>query len=209
MAPMIAPARPALHLTQTPSVEELRHWWAHRQADPDCAIAFADTAPQCFAEQLERLRSGTHLLYLGRTLHGEVVGAVWLHDVQYDPAGTPQAGWVGAYVLPAFRRSGMATTLWEHVRRALTAQGTTQVFAAVHIANRRSHAYATRHMGLRCVGLFPAFTRFSGVWTDCWIYTLRSEDADAAWQAAQERARELHQDVAHPEQRGTTVSSQV
>jgi RimJ/RimL family protein N-acetyltransferase len=183
---------PTLTLTVTdrPTAEALRTWWDVRQADPACALAFADDAPQNFTELRTRIVTGTYILYLVWENAGEVAGAMWLHDIQRDPDGTPHTGWVGAYAFPAFRQTGLATAMWHQVRARLEARGVRHFFAAVHIANTRSQAYATRHMGLHFVDRFAQFTRFGGVLTDCLIYTLHPEDAADAWAAAHARAHQ-------------------
>lgn len=179
---------PTLTVTTQPTVADLQTWWEARQADPSCAIAFADNAPQHFTELCQRIATGAYLFYLVY-VEGEVAGAMWVHDMQYQASGTPHTGWVGAYVLPAYRMTGVATAIWQEVRPRLTAQGIRHVFAAVHTANKRSQAYATRHMGLSLVDCFTQFTLFGGVFTDCLIYTLYPEDAAAAWHAAAVRAQ--------------------
>ena len=183
---------PTLTLTVTdrPRVEALRTWWDVRQADPECALAFADNAPQHFTELRTRIDTGAYIFYLVYDEAGEVAGAMWLHDIQHDPDGPPHTGWVGAYVCPASRQTGLATAMWHQVRARLEARGVRHFFAAVHIANTRSQAYATRHMGLHFVQRFARFTRFGGVLTDCLIYTLHPEDAAAAWAAAHARAHQ-------------------
>jgi RimJ/RimL family protein N-acetyltransferase len=178
-----------LMITDRPPVEALHVWWEARQADPACAVAFADNAPQNFVGLYTQIVTGAYILYLGCDEEGQVVGAMWLHDLQCDPAGSPHTGWIGAYVLPAFRQTGLATSMWHQVRACLEARGIRHVFAAVHLANIRSQAYATRHMGLHEVGRFAQFTWFGGVLTDCLIYTLHPEDAAQAWALAHVRAR--------------------
>ena len=178
-----------LTVTDQPTSEALQTWWDARQADPDCALAFADNAPQHFTELCTRIATGAYILYLVCDA-GEVAGAMWLHDIQHDPDGTPHTGWVGAYVIPAFRQTGLATAMWHQVRARLEARGLRHCFAAVHKANTRSQAYATGHMGLHYVGCFAQFTRFGGVLTDCLIYTLHPEDATDAWAAAHARVQQ-------------------
>ncbi len=186
----IAILTPTLTVTDRSMVEALRTWWDARQADPDCALAFADNAPQNFTELCTRIITGAYILYLVCDDAGEVAGAMWLHDIQRDPDGTPHTGWVGVYVLPASRQTGLATAMWHQVRARLEARGVRRFFAAVHIANTRSQAYATRHMGLHVVKRFAQFTRFGGVLTDCLIYTLHPDDAADAWAAAHARAQQ-------------------
>lgn len=122
---------------------------------------------------------------------------MWLHDIQRDPHGRPRAGWVGAYVLPEYRHSGLAALLWQQTRACYEAQGIRSFYAAVHIANTRSQAYATRHMGLHLVGRFRHFTFFGGVLTDCLIYTLHPEDARRAWASASTRAQQQRRLAVH------------
>jgi RimJ/RimL family protein N-acetyltransferase len=187
-----------LSITANPRLNDLRHWWETRQADPDCAIAFADTAPTNFLELLERIVHRDYILYLATDPEESVVGAIWLHDLQCEPNGTPHTGWVGAYVLPEYRRSHAATILWFQSLVEFETIGVHHFYAAVHHENYRSQMYATRHMGLHLVNLYPDFTRFGGKWTDCLIYTLHPEDAHDAWMAATERNMELRPTARQP-----------
>ena len=77
----IAILTPTLTVTDRSMVEALRTWWDARQADPDCALAFADNAPQNFTELCTRIITGAYILYLVCDDAGEVAGAMWLHDI--------------------------------------------------------------------------------------------------------------------------------
>jgi hypothetical protein len=50
-----------LTITDRPTVEALQTWWDVRQADPDCALAFADNAPQNFTELRTRIVTGAYI----------------------------------------------------------------------------------------------------------------------------------------------------
>src|SRR5690242_11256156 len=113
----------ALTLTDTPSHEMLQRWWHVRQADPDTACAFTDDAPRTFAALHTLLVTGAHLFYLAQDHFGDVMGAMWLHDLVRDEVGIPRAGWLGTYVLPAHRGARTTQTTWFLMRDALEARG--------------------------------------------------------------------------------------
>lgn len=175
-------------LTSTPSLNDLRHWWETRQADPDSRIAFTDSAPRNFAELLACIRNGESLFYLAHD--GEtVVGAMWLHDMVYDAEGNPRAGWLGVYVLPEHRGRHTADAIWRLVHAALTARGVRSLYIASHHANTRAHAVAERHHGFHRVGTYPAFAYCQGIPTDFVIFCMHPEDRVEALTLARARAR--------------------
>jgi L-amino acid N-acyltransferase YncA len=158
--------------------------------DPESAMAFADTAPQHFADLSHRLATGEYLFFLARTHAGEVMGAMWLHDLVRDATGTPRAGWLGTYVLPAHRGVRTTQTMWAQVRDAVERHGVRSVYIASHHANTRAHWVAEHHLGFYKVDLFPAFTRFAGRPTACLILSMRREDMAEAWTMAYARAHQ-------------------
>ena len=179
----------ALTLTDTPPHEVLQWWWHVRQADPDTVRAFTDDAPRTFAALHTLLVTGTYLFYLAQDPLGDVMGAMWLHDLVRDEEGIPRAGWLGTYVLPAHRGGRTTQAMWFLMRDALEARGVRSVYIASHCANTRAHRVAEVHLGFHPVGLFPAFARFGGELTDCVILSMRLEDIGEAWALAYERAR--------------------
>jgi RimJ/RimL family protein N-acetyltransferase len=175
-------------ITALSTLNNLRHWWETRQADVDSAIAFTDDAPRNFVELLERIASGQYLFYLAQQ-DDTVVGAMWLHDVVYDPDGTPRAGWLGAYVLPEHRGQHMPQTMWLLVRKALMTLGVQSIYIATHHANTRAQIVVERHHGFHRVGTYPAFAYCQGVLTDYVILSMRQEDMAEAWALAHIRAK--------------------
>lgn len=178
---------PTLTLTDTPSLNDLRHWWKVRQADSDTALAYADDAPQDFAGLLNRLRTSEYLFYLA--YHGNtVVGAMWLHDLLRESDGTPHAGWLGTYVVPSHRGRHTTQAMWQLICKAVTALGVRSMYIASHHANTRAHTVAEQHLNFHRVGVYPEFTRFRGIPTDCLILCMHKEDRAAAWALAHARA---------------------
>jgi len=173
-------------ITTVSTLNNLRHWWETRQADSDSAMAFTDNSPRNFVELLERITGGEYLFYLAQR-DDTVVGAMWLHDVVYDPDGTPRAGWLGTYVLPEHRGQHTTQTMWLLVHQALTAIGVQSIYIASHHANRRAHKVAERHLGFHRVGTYPAFAYCQGMRTDYVILSLRQEDMAEAWALAHAR----------------------
>jgi RimJ/RimL family protein N-acetyltransferase len=179
----------ALTLTDTPPHEALQWWWHVRQADPDTVRAFTDDAPRTFAALHTLLVTGTYLFYLAQDPLGDVMGAMWLHDLVRDEEGIPRAGWLGTYVLPAHRGARTTQAMWFLMRDAVEARGVRSVYIASHWANTRAHRVAEVHLGFHPVGLFPAFACFGGELTDCVILSMRLDDIGEAWALAYERAR--------------------
>lgn len=178
----------ALTITDTPARDDLQVWWQARQSDPGTVIAFTDDGPQDFAELCYRIETGDFMFYLTRGSAGDIIGAMWLHDLVQDPDGTPRAGWLGTYVLPAHRGARTTQAMWELVREAVTAAGMQSVYIASHHANTRAHRVAEHHLGFYRVDLFLSFAFFGGRPTDCLILSMRQEDAAEAWALAYTRA---------------------
>jgi RimJ/RimL family protein N-acetyltransferase len=177
-----------LTITDTPAYADLHVWWQTRQADPGTAIAFTDDGPQDFAELCDRIEVGDFLFYLARDSAGEVVGAMWLHDLVRDTDDTPRAGWLGTYVLPAYRGIHTTQAMWELVQEAVAGVGVQSVYIASHHANTRAHRVAEHHLGFYRVDLFPSFALFGGKPADCLILSMRPEDTAEAWALAYTRA---------------------
>ena len=185
-----------LTITDTPPRQALRLWWRARQADPDSIIAFSDDAPKDFVAFCTQLATGAYLFYLAQDSIGDVVGAMWLHDIVRDADATPRAGWIGTYVLPAHRGLHTTKAMWLLIRDALQARGVRSVYIASHHANTRAHRVAETHLGFHRVGIFPAFARFRGHPTDCVILSMHREDIGEAWVLAYLRAQ--HQGASSP-----------
>jgi len=190
----------ALTITDTPPREVLHRWWRVRQADPDTARAFTDDAPHTFAELHTLIVTGAYLFYLAQDSIGDVVGAMWLHDLVHDEEDLPRAGWLGTYVLPTHRGTRTTQAMWLLIRDALEARGVQSVYIASHRDNTRAHRVAEVHLGFYPVGMFPAFARFGGQLTDCLILSMHPEDIGEAWALAYERACHQGADglVSHP-----------
>ncbi|HEY5865533.1 MAG TPA: GNAT family protein [Candidatus Tectomicrobia bacterium] len=183
------PVPTTVTITDTPSRAALQQWWRARHTDPDRNLAFTDDAPHTFAALCACIAAREHLFFLAQAPTGEVIGAMWLHDLIHDAEGTPRAGWLGTYVLPAYRGTHTTQSMWSLVRHALETCGIQNVYIASHGANTRAHRVAETHLGFHRVGLFPAFARFGGHLTDCLILSMRVEDMGEAWAFAYVRAQ--------------------
>jgi len=190
MAPSTLLDTSAHTITDIPRRADVQTWWRARCIDPDCVIAFADNSPQNFTDLLRRITAGEYLFYLARDHAGQVIGAMWLHDIVRDADGIPRAGWLGTYVLPGQRGIRTTQAMWTQVRMALETRGVRSVYIASHHANTRAHRVAEHHLGFHKVDLFPAFTCFAGLPTDCLILSMRREDMAEAWAMAYARARQ-------------------
>jgi acetyltransferase (GNAT) family protein len=139
-------------------------------------LAFTDHSPRNFVELLECIASGEYLFYLAH--QGDtVIGAMWLHNMVYDPDGTPRAGWLGTYVLSEHRGQHTTQTMWLLVCKALAALEVQSIYIASHHANTRAHVVAERHLGFHRVD--PYYV----------ILSMRQEDTAEAWVLAYARAR--------------------
>lgn len=177
----------SINLTASPALNDLRHWWEARQADPDTINAFTDDSPQNFAQLLDCISMQEYLFYLA--FHEDTVaGALWLHDIVWAEEGVPRAGWLGTYVLPAHRGRRTTLEMWELVHQDLTARGVQSIYIASHHANSRAHVVAERHLGFHPVDIFPQFALCDGVTSDFLILSMREEDKAEAWALAYERA---------------------
>ena len=177
-----------LTITDMPTYDDMYTWWCTRQTDPESAVAFTDDGPRNFLDLRMYLATGAYLFYLAYDSLGNIVGAMWLHDLVCDETHMPRAGWLGTYVLPTHRGLRTTYTMWTLVRKALESRGIHSVYIASHVANARAHRVAKSHLGFHLVGVFPAFASFGGQQADCLIFSMRPEDIDAAWIFAHERA---------------------
>ena len=176
---------PALDVTDTPTIEQMGVWWETMRRD-DLSVAYADAFPETLTDFRLEIALGTKKLLIC-LVDGHAAGALWLHDMAHRADGTVLAGWVGGFFLPAYRGS-LAVRLWHTARQRWEAQGITHLFAATHIANRRSQAFLARGMGFYRVGIYPCFTLFHGQTTDVVIYCANHHDAPLAWTYAHKRA---------------------
>ncbi len=176
---------PSLVVTDTPTIEQMRVWWEAMRRD-DLSVAYADAFPDTLTDFRLEIAQGTKKLLIC-LVNGNVGGALWLHDMAHRSDGTVLAGWVGGFFLPAYRGS-LAARLWQAARQRWEAQSIIHLFAATHIANRRSQAFLARGMGFHRVGIYPCFTLFHGQTTDVVIYCANHNDAPLAWTYAHKRA---------------------
>ncbi len=185
---------PSLVVTDTPTIEQMRVWWEAMRRD-DLSVAYADAFPETLTDFRLEIAQGTKKLLIC-LVDGHVAGALWLHDMAHRSDRTVLAGWVGGFFLPAYRGS-LAARLWQAARQRWEAQRITHLFAATHIANRRSQAFLARGMGFHRVGIYPCFTLFHGQTTDVVIYCANPNDAPLAWTYAHKRALRPLQPVTH------------
>jgi hypothetical protein len=176
---------PSLAVTDTPREEQMRLWWAAMQND-DLSVAYADAFPETLTDFCLDIEQATKKLLLC-LVDDHVAGALWLHDIAYRPDSTVLVGWVGGYFLPAYR-GRLAVHLWKMARQWWEAEGIAHLFAATHIANRRSQVFIGRDMRFYRVGIYPCFTSFRGQATDVVLYCADQSDAPLALTYAQRRA---------------------
>jgi len=180
-----ATERPALAVTDQPTIEQLQVWWEAMQSD-DLSVAYADSFPPTLSDFRLEVAQGEKILLLA-LVDSQVAGALWLHDLWRRRDSTVSAGWVGCYFLSSYR-GRLVIHLWQAARQYWEAAGIRHFFSAIHVANRRSQAVITRGTHFHRVGRFPAFTVFHGQPVDVFIYTLHAEDTVLAWELAAARA---------------------
>ena len=177
-----------LNVTGTPRPEHLYEWWSMLKGDPeDIALAYADGFPNTLDAFLERVWSGIYREF-SLIMHGDdVAGAFWLHDTLAKD-GVTIGGWLGGYMMPAYRASAAATA--QSLLQHLAARGIRHLFSAVHEGNRPSRFYTRKLLKLNQVGKYPNFTRFGGELVNVVIYSQHQADADLAWAEASKRHRQ-------------------
>jgi hypothetical protein len=176
---------PTVTVTDRPTIEQLQVWWKSMQND-DLSVAYADSFPETLTDFRLEVAQGDKTLLLC-LVDGQVAGALWLHDMWHHHDGTIAGGWLGGYILPAYR-GRLIVQLWQEARRHWEATGVVHFFSAVNVANRRSQAMLTRGLRFHLVGRFPDFLQYHGQLTDLFIYTLHAEDMLLAWERAAGRA---------------------
>lgn len=175
----------ALTVTDTPTEAQLQAWWEAMRGD-DLSVAYADTFPASLVAFRADVAQGDTLLVLGLVAH-QVASAFWLHDLVRHHDGPVFAGWIGCYVLPAYR-GYLVGKFWHLARQHWEAMGVRHFFTATHVANRRSQAMITREARFHRVGRFPRFMSVRGELTDVFIYALHTTDMHLAWELATARA---------------------
>jgi RimJ/RimL family protein N-acetyltransferase len=173
-------------LTTTPTLEQMKMWWAEWQQDPARHFAYTDFMSKELEEFLERMHHGdisVWMFLMGDDVIPRVGGAFYMHDMGEDANG-PYA-WIGTYVLPPYRRFTLRA--WTMVRRACERQGLHRIFAATRHSNRPVQVLL-RHAGFTRLGTYPDWSYFNGTLDAAVLYTLRPEDQELAWAAAEQRA---------------------
>lgn len=176
---------PLLTVTDTPTPEQLQVWW-HAMKSDDLSVAYADDFPDTLTDFCDEISRGEKLLLLC-FVHGEIAGAVWMHDLARRDDGSVAAGWIGCYFLLQYRGHFVAE-LWPVIRHHWEARGIRHFFSAVHVANRQSRIVISQCARFRRVGKFPSFMQLDGQPADVFIYTWHAEDTELAWELATARA---------------------
>jgi hypothetical protein len=167
-----------------PSWEQLNMWWADMHADPeDIRVAFNDLMSRDLVIFLQQDLLWA-FIYQGKTL----VTASWLHDMRGAEDEMSVAGWIGGWVAKPFR-GPIGKTACLLVIEALLQQGVRHIHSSINVANRASYRWTRRAMGFTVVDIFPGFSPYDGVATDCHILTLNPGDKERAWEHAETIAR--------------------
>jgi hypothetical protein len=175
-----------VRLVSEPSAEELSRYWEARQSDPLVPVFYASTGPRTFADFTSTIASGGYVFRLA--FRGpELIGAIWLHDIEYDENGSVADAWIGAYVLPHVRGRHLVRAMWDLFRPECESMGAIHIHGGTRKDNDRGYRVAHAQMDLHDVAIFPQFTTFEGVLHDCYIFTLQRGDEERAWRIAQLR----------------------
>ena len=188
-------------LTSTPTLEQMKMWWAELVHDPCRTQAYTDGMPWELEDFMGRVRQGEITVWMfivdtGLTTH--IGGAFYLHDAGHDAAG-PYA-WLGTYVVPAYR-GRLAACAWRLLRHQCAQDGLVRLFAAIRHSNRPAQRFITQAMGFTRLGTFVDWASFAGTRDTVILYTLRAEDQTLAWSSATYRAQ--HMRVQSPAVRGS------
>jgi RimJ/RimL family protein N-acetyltransferase len=178
--------RAEITLTTVPTLEQMKIWWAEWQQDPARHFAYTDFMPKELEEFLEAMHQGNITVWmflLADDVTPRVGGAFYLHDMGAGADG-PYA-WLGTYVLQPYRR--LTLRAWTLVRRACERQGLQRFFVATRHSNRPVQMLL-RHAGFTRLGIYPDWSYFNGTLDAAALYTLRPEDQELAWAAAEKRA---------------------
>jgi L-amino acid N-acyltransferase YncA len=176
-------------VTTTPTLEQMKMWWAALQQDPTRYHAYTDLMPTELEDFLLSVRRGdiTVYMFLVRTdADMQIGGAFYLHDAGSDRDG-PYT-WLGAYILPAYR-GRMATRAWQILKQQCAQQGLHRMFAAIRHSNRPAQCFITHQMGFTRLGAFVDWSYFAGRLDTVILYTLWPEDQGTAWVSAERRAQ--------------------
>jgi RimJ/RimL family protein N-acetyltransferase len=176
-------------LTTTPTLEQMKIWWAELQHDPARRLAYTDFMPTELETFLEAMRRGDITVWMflvGGDVAPRVGGVFYVHDTGADADG-PYA-WIGTYVLPPYRRLTLRAAAM--VRRACERQGLRRFFVATRQSNRPVQMLL-RHAGFTRLGIYPDWSYFNGTLDAVVLYTLRPEDRELAWALAEKRAQQF------------------
>lgn len=188
MTPLIKPST-EITLTTTPTLEQMKIWWAAWQQDPARHVAYTDFMPTELDAFLHAMTQGDLTVWMF-CLADEgppyVGGAFYLHDSGADAEG-PYA-WLGTYVLKPYRRWTLRA--WDLVRQGCAQQGLRRIFVATRQSNRPVQLLL-RCAGFTRLGIYPDWSYFGGVLDAMVLYTLRPEDQALAWMVAAQRAQQF------------------
>jgi RimJ/RimL family protein N-acetyltransferase len=173
-------------LTTTPTLEQMKIWWAELQHDPARYLAYTDFMPtelEVFLEAMHRGDITVWMFLIAGSGAPRIGGAIYVHDMGTDTDG-PYA-WIGTYVLPPYRR--LTLRAWNMVCRACERQGLRRFFVATRQSNRPVQMLLGR-AGFTRLGIYPDWSYFNGALDAVVLYTLRPEDRELAWAVAEKRA---------------------
>ena len=177
---------PVFNVKTSPSDCQLENWWYCLTSNShDIATAYADGFPTSLMAFLERINIGTYHHHQLICCGDDVAAAFWLHDLMTEN-GHIYGGWLGGYVVPAYRR--FTSDIWAAAHSYLLANGVRHVFAAVHQGNKRSRMLLSQVLRFHRAAYYEQFTRFAGQSVSAVIYCMHAEDTALAMIEAKKRA---------------------
>lgn len=175
-----------VHLVSNPSIELLKIYWQARQADPLVPAFYADTGPRTFEAFVQTIETGGYIYRLA-IRNEQIVGAIWLHDIERGTDGQINDAWIGGYVLPGMRGGNLLRKMWDIFRPECEQMDIWHIHGGTRSDNKVGYRAGCSELDLIHIGVFPKFTTFDGVCHDCIIFTLHPEDKERAWKIAYKR----------------------
>ncbi len=178
-----------LEILDRPTEQEIMQLWEARLSIPEeIPYAFADASPT-LDEFIQRVEKEELICHIARNDAGDLVSAIWLHDLERDCDGEIRVGWLGAYAFPDYRGS-MSVKAIRMMLDYAEDYGISHIHTAIHVDNRKSLACARSKsmMSFTYVCKFVDWTTFGGCLSDAIIFTRNQGDKMLAWLCAQNLA---------------------
>jgi len=187
-----------LEILTRPTEKQIMELWESRLSIPEeIQYAFADASPTR-DEFLHSLEKREIICFISRNREGNLVSAIWLHDLERNYEGVIRTGWLGGYAFPNYRGSTSIKAFRMMLDHTVNC-GIRHIHTAIHIDNRKSIACVRNKsmLSFTYVCQYADWTTFGGCLSDAIIMTRDKRDKMLAWLCAQKLAskRLLAQDL--------------